>query len=386
MEDAILKVEKNIWESLEDENRIGLLTGLSGMAFFYSKMHSVYKRDEYLIKLATIVEKVNDMLENEPSITTLCSGLAGFGLVLLSLEDDIIDIDAEYFESIDSVLLEDLKSCCEANHYDFLHGSMGIAMYFIERCKSDKNEKNIAALNHFSENLIYKINNSLEEILISEVALDNDDRFCIYFGIAHGIAGYLNFLLYLQSNFSELKTDITSSLQKCISYLKSYKKFDENSKQFYPNLLLIHSNTIVNSRLSWCQGDFGIANSLYNCGIYLNDDHLIKESEELIASCQKISLQESFVNDFGLCHGSAGIAIQYHLASKKHKTAFTEDIQKWMNIVKMQTSDYQQFVAYEKGSYHAETNLLEGSVGLGLILLTLENKIDHRWLELVNLH
>lgn len=385
MQDNIVKIERNIWESFGSENRIGLLTGLSGMALFYSKMYSVYKLDDYLIKLTAIVEKVNDILENEPTISTLCSGLAGFGLVLLNLEDNLIDIDNEYFEAIDAILEEDFKSNNESDHYDFLHGSMGIALYFIERCKTDKNPKNIADLNTFSSDLIDKINNNLKEVLISETALESDDKFCVYFGLAHGVAGYLNFLIYLQKNFKELKAEIGPALKICISFLESYKNFDENSKQFYPNLLLLKSNTIINSRFSWCQGDFGISNSLYNCGVYLNEDSLIKQAKELLESTRTISLEESFVKDFGLCHGSSGIALQYYLASKKYEINFSKEIEIWMDIARIQTHNYENFLAYEKGQYQSENNLLEGSVGLGLTLLTLEDKIDLKWLEYMNL-
>ncbi|MFW0739758.1 lanthionine synthetase LanC family protein [Flavobacterium sp. T12S277] len=385
MQDSILKIEKNIWQSFETEKRIGLLTGLSGIALFYSKMYTIYKLEDYLIKLTKVVEKVNEIIENEPSSSTLCSGLAGFGLALLHLEDHLIEIDTEYFEVIDSILLDDFRSFNQSNNYDFLHGSMGIAMYFIERCKYTKNENLISELNQFAEDLVNKISTDLKEVLTTETALDNDDKFCIYFGLAHGVAGYLNFLIYLERNFAELKSDIDTSLKIGIAFLQSYKNYNDNSKQYYPNLLLLESGSIINSRLSWCQGDFGISNALFNCGAYLEEDHLIKESEKLIQAARAISLEESLVSDFGLCHGSTGIALQYYLASKKLNIDCSEEIEKWLNIIHEQTSDYETFSSYEKGRYKSESNLLEGTVGLALTLFTLENKIDSKWLELINL-
>ncbi|CAA9203426.1 lanthionine synthetase LanC family protein [Flavobacterium collinsii] len=385
MQDFILKIEKNIWQSFETENRIGLLTGLSGIVLFYSKMYSIYKLEDYLTKLTKVVEKVNEIIENEPTSSTLCSGLAGFGLALLHLEDNLIEIDNEYFEIIDSVLLDDFRRLNQSNNYDFLHGSMGIAMYFIERCTYYKNEELISELNQFAEDLVRKISTDLKEVLTTETALDNDDKFCIYFGLAHGVAGYLNFLIYFERNFTELKSDIDVSLKICIKFLQSYKDYNDNSKQYYPNLLLLESGSIVNSRLSWCQGDFGISNALYNCGVYLKEDTLIKESKKLIEASRTISLEESFVSDFGLCHGSTGIALQYYLASKKLNIDCSEEIEKWLNIIQEQTSDYETFLSYEKGKYYNESNLLEGTVRLALTLFTLENKIDSKWLELINL-
>lgn len=383
--DSILKIEKYIWESFANEKKIGLLTGLSGMALFYDKMYAVYKEDVYLEKLESIVEKVNNILEKEPTLSSLCSGLAGFGLLLLSLKNSSIEIDSEYFEDIDVILLEDLRSFSETDNYDFLHGSMGVAMYFIERCKSYKSQNNISKLNKFAEDLIHKMNQNFKEVLVSETALENDDRFCIYFGIAHGVACYLNFLIHLDQNFDELTSDITSVIKTGVAFLESYKRFDENSKQYYPNLLLIKSGTIVGSRLSWCQGDFGISNALYNCGVFFNEDRLIDEAKMLIkASCQ-MTLEESLVNDVGICHGSGGIALQYYLASKKYNIDFSPEIEKWLDIANTQTLNYKSFLSFEKGEYHEENNLLEGAAGLGMTLLTVENKIDTKWLEFINL-
>lgn len=385
MQDVILKIEKKIWESFENENRIGLLTGLSGIVLFYSKMYSIYKLDDYFIKLNKVVEKVNEIIENEPSSPTLCNGLAGFGLALLHLDDNVIEIDEEYFEIIDSILLDDFTSFNQSNNYDFLHGSMGIAMYFIERCKHFKNENIISELNRFGEEFIRKINIDLKEVLTMETGLDDDDKFCIYFGLAHGIAGYLNFLIFFKINFTEFKSDIDSSLNIGIEYLQSYKNYNHDSKQYYPNVLLLESGKIVNSRLSWCQGDFGISNALYNCGVYLKEDKLIKEAEKLIEASRSISLEESFVNDFGLCHGSSGIALQYYLASKKLNIDYSEDIEKWLDIICEQTSNYEIFLSYKNGKYYNESNLLDGIAGLALTLMTLENKTESKWLELINL-
>lgn len=385
MHSKFLKIEQNIWESFERENRIGLLTGLSGMALYYSKMHTAFQYDSYIYKLSKVIEKVNAILEKEACLSSLCSGIAGFGIVLLEIDDNYIKVDKEYYETLDSILIEDLIKFSELNNYDFLHGSMGIAMYFIERCKADKNLRNIEELNKFSENLIYKINNNLVDFFTSELTLDPKDRFCIYFGIAHGVSGCLNFLVHLRNSFSELKTDIKNSLQNCIAFLESYKKFDETSKQFYPNLILLKSQTVVNSRLSWCQGDLGVSNSLYNCGVYLNDENLINESRKLIATSQKITLEESFVKDFGLCHGSTGIALQYFMASQKYNMDLSKEIKYWTNIIADQTENFEKFKFYSEQKYIDESNLLEGTIGLGLTLLTLENKINTDWMKIINL-
>lgn len=384
MQDIILKIEENIWKSIPTETRIGLLTGLSGIALFYNYLYQVYGNDDFKNKLLIIVEKINTLLEEEASISSLCSGIAGYGLVLLQLKNTEIEIDEDYFESIDSILLEDFEEMCLKNNYDFLHGAMGIAMYFIERYNSKKSEAIATLLNIFSKDLIDKINENFEAVLVSETALENGP--CYYFGIAHGVAGYINFLTFLNDNFKDLKEDITKPLKIIIAFLRSYKKYDTNTKQFYPNLFLLNTNTIVSSRLAWCQSDLGISNSLYNAGIFLNDDLLIREAVELMDNTRKISFAESSVNDCGICHGSIGILLQYYIAGNKFNIDFSDEIDKWMLEVKNRTHDFKEFLAFKNGTYRKEIDLLEGATGLGMAILTMDDKINFNWLRIINLH
>ncbi|ENI5460068.1 hypothetical protein KU06112801_60014 [Flavobacterium psychrophilum] len=139
--DKIIKnIEVQIWRSFKDEHRIGLLSGLSGIAFFYDTIYEVYKIPEYESKLIEIVEKINNLVSENEQIETFCSGLSGYGWMLLKLKNKSINIDEEYFDAFDEVLAEALLEKAMANFFDFLHGGTGMALYFIERYKQNKNE------------------------------------------------------------------------------------------------------------------------------------------------------------------------------------------------------------------------------------------------------
>lgn len=386
MDDLIFKIENKIWNSFKDENRIGLLTGLSGTGLFYNYLYKVYKREEYADKLLSIVEKINTSLESEFNIASICSGTAGYGLLLLELDCALIDLDEAYLLDIDDVLLEELHMHAEINNYDFMHGAMGIAMYFVERSKKEVDYKNFSALNTFFTDLVGKIESDFESVLESEAALDTEDRFSYYFGIAHGVAGYINFLIYYKENVVESKADIDKSLDICIEFLHKFKSYSEYSKQFYPNLLLIKSNTILDSRLSWCQGDLGIANALYNASVALDRNDLRVEAEALINNCRDIYLEDSLVRDFGICHGSTGILMQYFMAEKKIGSDLSVPKNKWLDIIENQTNGFETFLSFNDNQFNVESNLLEGMSGLGIVLLSLEEKIDLKWLRYLNLH
>ncbi|MEB3380281.1 lanthionine synthetase LanC family protein [Flavobacterium psychrophilum] len=384
-QDRIFKIEKNIWNAYSKQNNIGLYTGLSGFILFYDCMYDAYKYEEFENKLLLIIEKANELIENEQSSISLSSGIAGYGLTLLRLKNESIDIDEEYFESIDTFLIKDFQLLTESKDFDFMHQAMGIAMYFIERYKSTKNNTVTQILTTFSKNLISEININFKNVLVQ-----SDESRGEYYslGLAHGTASYLNFLIYLKENFTELIIDISKPLRICVDFLVSYKKYDNETKQYYPNVISLETNNFLPSRLSWCQGDLGISNALYNAGVYLNDSLLINEAIELMNHSATLNFKDSGINDFGVCHGSAGVLIQIHFASKKYNIDYSQEIDYWLGILERQTNSFEEYPWYNNStnSYFPEFSLLIGAVGLGLTILTVESKTDSNWLEIFNLH
>lgn len=384
-QDNILQIEKNIWNNFNAKNRIGLFDGLSGFILFYDNMFQVYQTEEFENKLLQVIEKTNELIEKGYSSVNLSSGIAGYGLALLRLKSKSIDIGVEYFENIDEIILEDFEQHYNSNEFDYMHEAMGIAMYFIERYNKNKDEKIITILNKFSTSFIEKINLDFKNVLIKK----DDDRGDYYsLGLAHGAASYLNFLIYLKINFKELTLDVTKPIRICVDFLHFYKKYDNQSKQFYTNFIPLGDNKAIPSRLSWCQGDLGVSNALYNTGTYLNDKFLTDEALALMNHSATINFEDSGVNDFGFCHGSAGILVQFYLASKKYKIDYEFQINSWLETIKKQTNNFEDFLWFDNSTnqYKLESDVLVGTTGLGLVLLTIENKIDCKWLEIFNLH
>ena len=383
MNEIISRIEKHIWDDFENNDSIGLLTGLSGVAMFYDSICNVYKNKIHQEKLFLVIEKINNLIAEKESLSSLCSGLAGFGWMLLKINNKNIQIDETYFNDLDAVLLEDLESQSKNDDYDFLHGSIGIAIYFIERHHQTKSDFIKSIIIRYSKRVISKIENDLESLLLVDDHTGKEK--CIYFGLAHGVASVINFLIILSENCKELFGNVTPSLIKCIDFLNEYKNFDIESKQFYPNVYFANSKEVSAARLSWCQGDLGISNSLYNAAQFLSDEKLLEEAILLINSTKCVKFEESRVVDFGICHGTVGILIQYFIASPKFSIDFSDEIKYWYSILERQTNNFNIFLSFNGFSFENKTNLLSGSSGLGLCLLTLENKINKDWLRCFNL-
>lgn len=383
MNNSINKIEKKIWNTVNTETRIGALDGLSGIALFYSYLTKIIDNDEYNTKLITVIDRINFLISEYEYDSSFCSGIAGYGWVLLKINNKNIDIDDNYFESIDLILSETLKANSENNYYDFLYGGIGIATYFIERYKVTKNTIIKTALIEFTNELLRKVNSEIATLFTNPSEIPENKYY--YFGLAHGISGFLNFLIRLKDATKNLIPNIDSSLSKIIDFMSRYKKYDSESKQFYPAQVLICNNDTSSSRLGWCQGDLGIGNAIYNSGLFLNNKTIQDEGIELIYNTKNISIKESKVIDSGICHGSSGLILQYYLASKKLNQNYSPIIDGWYENLKKQTNDFVDFHSFFIDKYVPETNILNGATGLALVLLTIENKIEIDWIECLNL-
>lgn len=380
----ILNIENHVWNSIKNENDIGLLSGLSGIALFYSNLFEVYKDEKYATRLLKVVERIDWLISEKIPLTTFCSGLAGYGWMLLNLKKNTIAIGDSYFETLDTVLEDALLSFSNKNDYDFLHGATGIAMYFIEQLKVNPNNENtIKVLTLFSKDLLHKLIHDFNNVIISKA--EDPKKEIIYFGLAHGISSLINFLCYLNQYITSLKQDIEQALIKLITFLRSKKSFNAISQQYFPSYI-DNKDDVGISRLGWCQGDLGIGLALLNASTLLNDNTIKQEAIKLITSTENISLEVSGVLDFSLCHGSVGLVIQYNIAQNKY-TLNTEETQKgWYQELQKQTCNFTTFKACRASDLIDHSNIIVGASGLGLTLLTLDGKIKNDWLRCLNLY
>lgn len=378
MYNEIFKIEEFIWSKIEEERRIGLLNGLSGVGLFYKFMVD-YDSQEYSPKLANIVEKIESIISEEETLPSICSGLAGYGILLINLTN-IVSIDDSYLSDMDDILLDFLKSQSNILDYDFLHGSLGIGQYFIERHKSVQSEHSKAIVSDYYNTLLKNVQINFENV-IKQVEHDGSET--IYFGLAHGIAGLINALFISNKYVQFEKKYFNSSLHKLLNFLTKYEL--KNETFLYPNFFSTIDNQIIKSRMAWCQGDLGIGNSLINIATINEDEILSRKGKHLISRTFDFDLNKGDISDVGICHGISGVLLQYWLYYDKFKNSDKTNILVWKEYLKNHTKNYSEFKAFHKGLYVDEINLLEGAAGIALTNLTIENKIDRNWISYFNL-
>lgn len=381
MKESLSRIEKFVWERVHKEERIGLLNGLSGVLLFYKellKSRSFSNKNDLEDKIVYLIGKINDIISEKNVLPTMCSGLTGYGIALLSCYE-IVDVSEEYFNDIETILVDALEIEEKNHNYDLLHGAIGISLYFAKKYSLTKNQECYDLLQAYFNTLLEKIDNNLKSVVEMH---EWDGSKAYYFGLAHGVAGVLSHILYL-SNLLQIKNHkVSRAIKLLLSFLGKYK--GEN-KHKYPNFHNIDQSRTVNSRLAWCQGDIGIGNTMINCGVFLENNEIRDEGILILEDTFKIPFDQTGVKDFGICHGSSGILLQYLFYFKDRNLSNDKILKLWIDKIEEQTENYNTFKAFEGKNYIEEINVLEGASGLGLTLLAVSDNTDLSWKKYLNI-
>ncbi len=375
--DRIVLSTKNKILTQKDNNYLGglysgeysILLFLYCYADYFSDMKILDMSNQYLEKLLQRIKF---------SIATsayLCDGLSGILYLILLLKEkrfvdvDLTDVEANLDEYLYCQMISDIKE----DNYELLYGGVGIGMYFIKKGKSQYFNIIIDELYKMGEkgHFTYKL-----EAVYSKNKLGNDISF------AHGMSGIIPLLthIYRHNNCPKSKELIINLVNFIISQKIEYEKFGSyfsSSENCNKN-----NRQIQKSRLSWCNGDLGIANSLKLAGNALNDNTLIELSYKIyFDSMTRLDLSSNYIEDACFCHGSSGA---YLFFNKMYKESNIIDYRNAADYWLEKTLNYS---CYKDGIGGYKTvigdrlindySLLTGTAGIGLVLLSyLSDNID----------
>lgn len=377
-------------EYLNMEN-IGVLEGLSGLAlfqFYYSELIDSEDNYDFGVKiLERCTEKINDGYD----MYSFSNGMSGFGWVLDHLEYyEFIDIDSDsVLSKIDDYLADLLESEVKRGHYDYLHGAIGIALYFLNRYSNTKK------YNKKYENILILFLNNLtqisETIGLNKISWSNKvyslDENVHNLSLSHGMAGIISFLVktYKYECFRPVSKQL---IEKSINYLLSF----ENSKKGYslfPNWISKNSDSSSDhSRLGWCYGDMGIGLSIYNYSKASKNQILKKKALDILThSSTRFNGESTMVFDAGMCHGSFGNFLMFHKIYQENKKE-NFDIARnfWLQDGMNKLFHKDGYAGYKKWNgttriWSPELCLLDGITGIGLSIIDFLSIKRNHWDE-----
>lgn len=205
---SFLKLSNNAY------NSNNLLGDKSGVALFLFYMYKLTERDECNNKAFDLLEDVIDIQE---AYEIIPASVSKYGWLLNHLnKHGFIEAEvADYFEEINLSLFEFMQRSLQKDNYDFLHGSLGIAHYFL----TVENQTNKHFLMEFAGNFyksaLQNENGGLKWISV----LDFDSKKKGYnISMSHGISSIISVFSKIYSK--GIEKEITSRLvEGAVSYL-----------------------------------------------------------------------------------------------------------------------------------------------------------------------
>ncbi|NOQ26720.1 MAG: hypothetical protein GQ564_15275 [Bacteroidales bacterium] len=378
----------NIAECLNNsqQSAIDIMGGKAGEILFWAH-YSLYKKDEVILnKVTAILSEVFEEIEKGFNYPTFAGGVAGIGWIVEYLvENDFINADTnEIIGSLDDFLYPLMLNFIREGNYDYLHGALGIGLYFLKRQTNKSSLKYLLDLVNELDKIAIKDDSGVR--WLSELDRNKNTK-GFNLSLSHGMSSIIAFLSKLYSaGIAEEK--VIKLLNGAVKYLLSQQLNILKHKSNFPNWVC-SEEPATHSRLAWCYGDLGIGMALWQAGNNTKNE-LWKEKaiEILLHSTKRRDLKENSVVDAGLCHGAAGIAHIYNRMYRLTKiNAFKESAEYWFNqtlemaIHKDSISGFKAYRIEKHGGSYEDFGFLEGIAGIGLTLISAVSDIEPKWDE-----
>lgn len=366
---VIREIDSKPFDALFQDH--GIMRGAAGIALFRIYADRYLFSEEDTAVTDALISSIIDSIAQTKSYS-FSDGIAGIGWFLNHIQkNELQNLGLDpLLNVLDTILEAPLKHELERGNYDYITGSLGIALYYLGR--------DTEASRELVAYTIRKLEKQARQIASESIAwalpgAEPDEQSIYDLGLCHGNASILAFLL--KTHEAGIEQEITQKLINGVVnyFLTTARKNPEISGSYWPNQE--DGRTGVKSRLAWCYGDTGIAITILRAGILSgNAEWKEKAVEVLEFTAKRRELEPNQILDAGLCHGAAGLAFLFGEAGKLSQ-----------NAVLMETATYwlEQTLAFDTHSdgiagyktyfegqddafYYPAAGFLEGVSGVGL--------------------
>ncbi|MGB3463682.1 MAG: lanthionine synthetase LanC family protein, partial [Cyclobacteriaceae bacterium] len=256
LEAKLLEINKIIGKEYGSVHDIGVLAGTSGLALFkfYYARYTGNKEEED--KGEEILTEAFNKINNDYARPTFCVGIAGAGWAIEHLiAEDFVEMESDdLLEVLDVYLYQMMGLEADPFYFDFLHGALGIAFYFLSRYENTNSEE----LKSRYGSYLQKVIDTLERTAILEGStakwrsiIDREKKTPGYnFSLSHGMSSIINFLSRL-TDVNEVQPKAESLLAKAVNYIVSNENIDPEKKHYFPDFIHEDNTVQQGGRLAW---------------------------------------------------------------------------------------------------------------------------------------
>lgn len=369
----------------KNDNSIGLYSGCFGallFLYYYSKYYGDSK-SSFLLDACT--DKMLKYASDNIYTHTFCNGLAGLLYLFSHLrENDLLQIDFDDNQLYsDNLIIDLMLKDLNKGLYDFMHGGLGPAFYMLKISNKVVVKEVVDLLYDMAEK------DSYTGVFKWRYLLDKNSVCKYNISLSHGISSIIIFIVRVMKLCPNIERNkCEKMLSGAVNYIKSQEIDVSKYGSFYPAQSIFYSPELqLKSRLAWCYGDLGVAYALWLAGEVLNDqDVTAKALKVLLYSTKRITVNDTYIIDSCICHGSSGVALIFrHLYLKTGIFDFYKAMNYWINKT-LQFAVFPNglsgFMTYNSNNYCCDYSLLTGISGVGLVFLSYLENDNQPWDEL----
>ncbi|MGC3977415.1 MAG: lanthionine synthetase C family protein [Paludibacteraceae bacterium] len=360
------------------DSKFGILLFLYYYSKYTNKIEDIYKADSFAEELLAKAFSNNQTY-------TFCSGNAGIlYLVKFLKEESFIDIDITEAElGLDNYLISSMRKDLQNGNYDFLHGALGVGLYFL---KTGKHTERIAEIIDFLYSTAEK--DTVNQVFKWKSIISLEEKEMGYnISLSHGMSSIILFLCRVIDSGYKEKNKVLEILNGTVNYVLS-QEIDENVYgSHFPSHSLDNNKPVTASRLAWCYGDMGVAYALWYAGKTTKNINLQNKGLNiLLDSTKRRESQNTNIIDAGICHGSVGLVMMYrHMYIETHDEIFQEAINHWIEVT-LSFSKFEDglagYKAYRASGWENDEGLLTGISGIGLVFTSILKDDAQSWDEM----
>ena len=387
VEEIVSDFAKSVMGQENNAQPYGLFNGLCGHLLFLYQLSVVKPQwvdeEQFNYKL----EFIQDVVPYLSNQVDLCNGLSGVAWLLEYLNQcQGEDYDATMCDSLDEMLIDYVKAEPWSGEIEFIYGLAGLGSYAARRGRHQKGIELYELIVSFYEQqaITLKDGISWSQPAYSIFRFNKEVEHEFNLGLAHGVPGIIASLLPA-CTLPTLNRRATALVSQSCDWLVS--QADKTNRQI--SYFGSFTDDKRNTRLGWCYGDLTIALTLLRVGKVLNRQDYIDFATVIALDCAKRDVKSAMINDAGLCHGSAGLALIFKLIYQQVQLPeFDKACKYWLDhTLDLYRKDGLQGLNMFDGhsqSYKGSTSLLMGDSGVGLCLLGLlddESALGDSWLD-----
>jgi len=362
--------------------------GTSGLASFYAYLGAETGNEEWTAIAHRLMEHSINALTERPLRPDLYAGFTGIAWAIDNLrgilfddDDDDDDDDDPIGEALVQVL--DREEPYGIGQFDLIGGLAGYGIYAFHALPRPAARRSLELLVRRLIEIGQSVDGGFswfsppEELPDWQLEEAPNGKFNL--GVSHGVAGVLS-VLGMCAGADAMNGEQRAILDRAADWFLAQK---QNAETWRFSNSVIEGGPAKRDRMAWCYGDPGIAGALFTAARHTGNARWEAEALDVAQVAARRPMEDAFIKDAGLCHGSAGLA---HMFNRYFQASgdplLAEAARAWFRY----TLDLQKsgtgiagYLFWWKPDWLPTTGWLMGVSGVGAALLGAVSSREPAW-------